>query len=158
MGSTTAALGSRFVVDRSFIQVKALAFLPNAAGTHHLVFRGCNAATGEEFHRFLGGGVEVLERSEDAVVREIGEELGATLVQPRLLGVLENIIEYADGPGHQVAFIYAGRLAEGDVVPPEGGTYYDLDVPIRVEWRPLDETAADIPLRPVGAAELIARA
>jgi 8-oxo-dGTP pyrophosphatase MutT (NUDIX family) len=76
------------VVDRSYIRVKAMAYLPNAAGTHHAVLRGSDPSDGRTFHRLLGGGVELGERSVEAVVREIAEELGATMLEPRLLGVL----------------------------------------------------------------------
>jgi ADP-ribose pyrophosphatase YjhB (NUDIX family) len=133
------------VVDRSFIRVKAMAYLPNAAGTHHAVLRASDPSDGRTFHRLLGGGVEVGETSEAAVVREIAEELGATLVAPRLLGVVENIYTYDGEPGHEVVFVYTGRLAEGDVVPPEGGWYDDVGIPMWVEWRPCDEVGVDAP-------------
>jgi ADP-ribose pyrophosphatase YjhB (NUDIX family) len=133
------------VVDRSFIRVKAMAYLPNAAGTHHAVLRASDPSDGRTFHRLLGGGVEVGETSEAAVVREIAEELGATLVAPRLLGVVENIYTYDGEPGHEVVFVYTGRLAEGDVVPPEGGWYDDVGIPMWVEWRPCGEVGVDAP-------------
>ena len=82
------------MVDRSFIRVKAMAYLPNAAGTHHAVLKASDPSDGRTFHRLLGGGVEPGERSEEAVVREIAEELRATLLEPRLLGVLENVFTY----------------------------------------------------------------
>lgn len=143
------------MIDRSHIRVKAFAVLRNAAGTHHLVMRWHDATKGEDFHRLLGGGVELGERSEAAVVREIAEELGATLLEPTLMGVLENIFEFAGERGHEVVFVYAGRLAEGDHVPPEGGTYADNGVPMRVEWRPLDDAGIDVPLYPDGLRELL---
>lgn len=143
------------MVDRPIIEVKALAYLPNRAGSHHLVWRGRSKATGEDFHRFLGGGVELLERSHEAVVREIREELGATMEDPVLLGVLENIFDYPGGGRHQIVFVYGGRLAEGDVVPVDGGTYYDLAVPIRVEWRPMDDSACEVPLFPLRVEKLL---
>jgi len=143
------------VVDRSVIRVKAMAVLTNAAGTHHLVMRWPDVVKGEDFHRLLGGGVELGERSEAAVVREISEELGATLLEPTLLGVVENIFEFDGEPGHEVVFVYAGRLAEGDHVPPEGGIFADNGVPMPVEWRPLDDAQVDLPLYPDGVAELL---
>ena len=137
------------------IRVKAMAVLRNAAGTHHLVMRWPDATQGEEFHRLLGGGVEPGERTVDAVVREIAEELGATLLDPELLGVVENIFEFEGEPGHEVVFVYAGRLAEGDHVPPEGATYADNGVPMPVEWRPLDDADVDLPLYPDGVRALL---
>ena len=55
--------------------------------------------------------------------------------------------------------MYAGRLAEGDVVPPEGGWYDDVGVPMWVEWRPIgapiegDEDT--LPLYPDGLGTLL---
>lgn len=143
------------MIDRPRIRVKALAVLCNAAQSHHLVIRWHDAAKGEDFHRLLGGGVEPGERSEAAVVREIAEELGATLLEPVLVGVLENIFEFEGEPGHEVVFVYAGHLAEGDHVPQEGATYADNGVPMRVEWRPLDDADVDVPLYPDGVRELL---
>ncbi len=145
------------MVDRPHIQVKAMSYLPNAAGTHHAVFKATDPSNGHTFHRLLGGGVELGERAEEAVVREIAEELRATLVEPRLLGVLENVFTYDGKPGHEVVFVYAGRLAEGDVVPPEGGWYDDVGLPMWVEWRRCDAGDDDgPPLYPDGVGKLIA--
>ena len=102
-------------------------------------------------------GVELGERAADAVVREIAEELGATLLEPRLLGVLENIFTYDGEPGHEVVFVYAGRLAEGDVLPEGGGEFADNGVPMWVEWRPLDDASVDLPLYPDGIGSLLGR-
>ena len=147
------------MVEGEYIRVKAMAYLPNAAGTHHAVLRGEDPLDGRSFHRLLGGSVEPGERSEDAVVREIAEELHATLVEPRLLGVLENVFTYDGKPGHEVVFVYAGRLAEGDVVPPAGGWYDDVGLPMWVEWRPDDAAGEDdahaLPLYPDGVGGLI---
>lgn len=143
------------MVDRSSIRVKAFAFLPDSTGTRHVVWRGTNPGRGE-FHRMLGGGIELGERSEEAVVREIREELGVELMAPRLLGVVENIFEFGGETGHEVVFVYGGRADRlEEVVPPEGGTFHDGDVPIRVEWRPLDDAGADVPLYPDGVAGLL---
>lgn len=143
------------MVDRSHIRVKAFAVLRNRAGTHHAVLRGYDPGEDQEFHRLLGGGIELGERSEAAVTREIAEELGATMLESELLGVVENIFEFDGQAGHEVVFVYAGRLAEGDHVPPEGGTYADNGVPMRVEWRALDDHDLDLPLYPDGARELL---
>jgi ADP-ribose pyrophosphatase YjhB (NUDIX family) len=144
------------MVERAVIRVKAMAYLPNAAGTHHAVLRGEDPSDGRIFHRLVGGGVEHGERAADAVVREVAEELRATLVEPRLLGVLESIFTFDGEPGHEVVFVYAGRLAEGDVVPPEGGWYDDLGIPMWVEWRPCDAPEHDsLPLYPDGVGALL---
>ena len=136
-----------------------MAYLPNAAGTHHAVLRGHDPDGERVFHRLIGGSVELGERSQDAVVREVAEELRATLVDTELLGVVENVFTYDGELGHEVVFVYAGRLAEGDVVPPEGGWYDDLGVPMWIEWRstadPGDGGEDALPLYPDGLGTLL---
>ncbi|HEY3530623.1 MAG TPA: NUDIX domain-containing protein [Nocardioides sp.] len=147
------------MLDRSSIRVKAMVYLPNAAGTHHAVLVGEDPDGGRRFHRLIGGGVELGERAVEAVVREVAEELHATLVEHRLLGVVENIFTYDGEQGHEVVFVYAGHLAEGDVVPPEGGWYDDVGVPMWVEWRPIaapvDGDDDTLPLYPDGLGSLL---
>jgi ADP-ribose pyrophosphatase YjhB (NUDIX family) len=147
------------MADRSYIRVKAMAYLPNAAGTHHAVLLSEDPAGARRFHRLIGGSVELGARAADAVVREVAEELRATLVGARLLGVVENLFTFDGEPGHEVVFVYAGRLAEGDVVPPEGAWYDDLGVPMWVEWRPVGAPSAGDedtpPLYPDGLGALL---
>lgn len=141
--------------DRSYIRTKAMAILLNAARTHHAVIRLADPTKDcPDFHRLVGGSVELGERSIDAVVREVGEELGTTLREPRLLGVLENVFVFEGEPGHEVVFLYAGELADPDVVPSEGGWFQDNGVPMFVEWRPVDDSGHEWPLYPGGAGDL----
>jgi hypothetical protein len=53
-----------------------------------------------------------------------------------------------------VVFVYAGRLAEADVVPPEGRAFLDGDQPGWVEWRPVNDDHAVL-LFPEGLQALI---
>jgi ADP-ribose pyrophosphatase YjhB (NUDIX family) len=98
--------------------------------------------------------VEPGERSVDAVVREIGEELGTALGEPRLLGVLENIFDSVSPTGHEVVFVYAGELADPGIVPPGGGWFQDNGERMFVEWRAVDDSGHELPLYPGGAGEL----
>jgi ADP-ribose pyrophosphatase YjhB (NUDIX family) len=81
-------------------------------GDRVLVARGVDPATGEPFYRPLGGGVEFGENAEAALRREIAEELGGTIEDPRLTGVLENIFEYAGRPGHEIIFVFDARFGD----------------------------------------------
>jgi ADP-ribose pyrophosphatase YjhB (NUDIX family) len=139
------------------IKVKAFAVLPSADGTHHLVLRGADPTKEpSEFHRLLGGHMELGESSRECVVREIREETGTALEEPRLLGVLESRFVYKDEPGHEIVFVYAGRLADPGVVGPEGGWLSDNSTPMWVEWRPIDDGEVALPLYPHGVDDLLA--
>jgi 8-oxo-dGTP pyrophosphatase MutT (NUDIX family) len=144
------------VREGSFIRVKAMVVLLNAGRSHHAVVRFTDTS-GEllHFHRLVGGGVEPGERSVDAVVREVGEELGTTLIEPRLLGVVESIYVNEGGPGHEVVFVYAGELADPDIIPPGGGWFQDNGEPMFVQWREVEDTGHPLPLYPEAAGGLV---
>lgn len=135
------------------IRVKAFAVILNDAGTHHAVAR-MSTTENPVFHRPLGGSIELGEYSADAVVREIREELDATLLSPELLGVTENVFMLEGETGHEVVFVYGGRLAEPSAVPSEGRAFVDVDQAGWVEWREVTGEP-DVPLFPDGLQALI---
>jgi ADP-ribose pyrophosphatase YjhB (NUDIX family) len=142
-------------VDRSRIRVKAFAVLLDESRSRHAVSR-MSTREHPTFHRPLGGSVELGERSADAVVREIREELDATLVDPEPWGVLENVFTINGETGHEIVFVYAGQLLEPGVIPAAGRSFMDLDEPGWVEWRALAGDPA-VPLFPEGLQALIDR-
>ena len=139
------------------IKVKVFAVILDETRTSHLVWRGHDE--GRPFHRLLGGHLEFGEASVDCAVREIGEELGARLLEPRLMGVLENVFVHEGEPGHEVIFVYAGDLDDPGNVPPEGRWFLDNEERYRVEWRPVDVAPdhphAAWPLYPTGLQEML---
>jgi ADP-ribose pyrophosphatase YjhB (NUDIX family) len=138
------------------IKAKAFAVILSADGSRHAVWRGTDATkTPKDFHRLLGGHIEFGEHAVDTVVREISEELGATLVDATLLGVLENVFSFEGRAGHEIVFVYGGRLAEDEVIPATGGVFFDNGQPIDVEWRPVADAGTPLPLYPSGADRLV---
>ena len=97
---------------RTIQGIRVLAIGVFREGDRILVARGVDPATGEPFYRPLGGGVEFGERAETALRREIAEELGGTIGELRLIGVLENIFEYAGRPGHEIIFVFDARFSD----------------------------------------------
>lgn len=137
--------------DRSHIRVKAMIIAPNDDGTAHAV--SLNRPTEEHpegHHRLIGGGVELGETHRDAIVREVGEELGATVADLRFLSTVESIYRIDGVLGHEVVFLYTGRLDP----PPAatGATLTEMDGSVvPVVWRPVDDRHEPLPLFP-GAA------
>jgi ADP-ribose pyrophosphatase YjhB (NUDIX family) len=127
-------------------------------GDEILVFEGCDPSVPERFYRPFGGGVEYGELSRDAVRREMREELGIELLEPRLIATLENIFEYGGEPQHEICFIYEAEPADP--------AFLELDSPPATEangerlvssWRPLSELLeGPSPLYPTGLPELLA--
>jgi 8-oxo-dGTP pyrophosphatase MutT (NUDIX family) len=77
-----------------------------------LVFEGHDPVKGETFYRPLGGGIEFGERSEDAVRRELKEELNVDIADLKYLGMLENLFTFNGNSYHEVVLIYDGTLTE----------------------------------------------
>lgn len=85
------------------------------------------------FCRPPGGGIEFWETSLEALRREVLEEIGAAVAEATLLGVIEERFVYIGEHRHEVAFIYAVRLADPSL--------YALDTILG------DEGGAPMPLR-----------
>jgi len=91
--------------------VKAIAVIRRPRDGALLVSEDLNPA-GAAFHRPLGGHVEYGEYARDTVQRELAEEIGQTLANVRLLGVLENIFDWGGALRHEVVFVFAAALAD----------------------------------------------
>ena len=55
-----------------------------------LVSKGYDNIKSEEFYRSIGGGIEFLENSKDALKREFKEDLGIDINVGEFLGISEN--------------------------------------------------------------------
>jgi ADP-ribose pyrophosphatase YjhB (NUDIX family) len=96
-----------------------------------------------------GGRVDLGETSDEALVREMQEELGEDVAVGRLLWVVENLFMLADEPTHELALMYAITL-------PPGSPFLDLahervtedaGMTLTLRWFPL-ATLAEVELRP----------
>jgi 8-oxo-dGTP pyrophosphatase MutT (NUDIX family) len=129
---------------------------------HHkdriLVFEGHDKVKDEIFYRPLGGGIEFGEKSEDAVRRELKEELNVDISDLKYLGVVENIYTFHGGSYHEVVMVYDGTLTESGL--------YEQDMilgkeangdDIRAMWKALDEFGEGKSiLYPPGLMEILA--
>ena len=102
-----------------------------------LVFRGDDPARDVVFYRPLGGGIEFGERSADAFLREMREELGAELTAVRYLGMIENIFTHAGKRGHEYCAAVRRQIRRSDVLRAPAWTGDDNGLPIPVMWKPL---------------------
>ena len=126
-------------------------------GDDILVNEAYDAATGESFYCPLGGEVEFGERAADAVARELREEIGADLAEVWPLGVLENIFVYEGTPGHEILFVFDGRLADASLYERETLVGEESNGQRFVaRWTPLSRFAAGgPPLYPDGLYALL---
>lgn len=141
--------------DRSHIRVKAMLVAPNEDFSAHVV--SLNAPTAENpdgYHRLIGGSVEAGETHRDAIVREVAEELGATIRDLTYVTVVENIFRIDGILGHEIVFIYTGRLEPSP--GPGGASLTETDGSIMpVLWRPVDDDRESVPLYPGSSPEWV---
>jgi len=122
-----------------------------------LVFEGYEKARDEIFYRPLGGGIEFGEKAEDAVRRELKEEINAEVGEVRYLGMLENIYVFNNKPYHEVVFIHDGALVDSGMYDQAMivGEEANGDT-IRAMWKSLDEfESGESILYPPGLLELL---
>ncbi len=128
-------------------------------GDRILVFEGYDPSKRERFFRPLGGGIEFGEYGRDALLREIREELGADITEPRFLGALENIFTYDGRPGHEICLVYEAAFSEPSWYERESLEGHEADGgAFRAYWKPVAEFERGLsPLYPEGLLELLRR-
>lgn len=122
-----------------------------------LVFQGHDRVDGDVFFRPLGGGVEFGETGQNALIREIQEELGFGITGVKYLGTLENIFIYQGEPGHEVVLIYDARFVDPKVYSQSNLHYTEgqgKEMPC--QWLSLEDVEKKkLHLYPLGLYELL---
>ncbi|MGA8209803.1 MAG: NUDIX domain-containing protein [Nocardioidaceae bacterium] len=135
-------------IDRSRIRVKAMMVAPNDGFSAHAV--SLNPPTAENpdgYHRLIGGSVELGEPHRNAIVREVDEELGATIRDLTFLTTIENIFRINGVLGHEIVFLYTGRLVPLPALDAASLTEDDGSV-VPVVWRPVRDAKEPLSLYP----------
>ena len=137
--------------------VRAIAICVVLRGGDIFVFEGHDAIKGENFYRPLGGTIEFGERSSQAVLREMREEINADVENLLYLGTLESIFIHEGQPGHEIVLVHQADFADTRLYDKEsvmgrednGGQFKAL-------WKPLaDFQNGQYPLYPDGLLELL---
>ncbi len=79
-----------------------------------LVSEGFDKIKNQTFYRCLGGGIEFLEKSTDALKREFKEEINVEIVVKEFLGISENIFTYQGKDAHEHVFYYNIDILDKD--------------------------------------------
>jgi len=79
-----------------------------------LVSEGYDDIKNQTFYRCLGGGIEFLEKSTDALKREFLEETNINIIIGNFLGVSENIFTYKGKNAHELVLYYEISLSDED--------------------------------------------
>src|SRR5437870_1428263 len=95
----------------------------------------------EDFWSLPGGRVEMLERAEDGLRREMQEELHEAVNVGRLLWVAENFFAFQGVAYHEIGLYFLACLPERSpllALRDEFHGFEDNGVQIRFRWFPLD--------------------
>jgi len=82
----------------------------------------------------VGGGVEINETSEEAVVREVREELGVRLAVDRLAFVQERFFQMGGQKYHEIVFFYLMQSCAALDIPDGSCTDHEGET---LHWLPL---------------------
>ena len=124
-------------------QIRPLAICVFRNKDRILVFEGYDPIKNQSFYRPLGGGIEFGEYGEEAVRREIMEELHTEIKDLSFLGMLENVFIFNGTPGHEIVMIYDGRLEDSGVYDKAVVTVIEANgEEVRAVWKSLDEFGA----------------
>ncbi len=80
-----------------------------------LLAESFDPAKNEKYLSPVGGGIDFGERSADAAIREVKEELGANANNLKLLGVIENLFNFNNQEGHDIVFIYEAEFKDHNI-------------------------------------------
>ena len=93
---------------------------------------------GEVYYYLPGGGIEFLETSEDALKREMKEELNIDIIDYGLSHIISNIFEIDGIKAHEIVQIYElYNIEDGKLID---GTTMEGDImPCTMKWIEIDE-------------------
>ncbi|GAB4485486.1 MAG: NUDIX hydrolase [Anaerolineales bacterium] len=137
-------------------RIRVIAICVFRNGNKILAFEGYDTIKQQAYYRPLGGTVEFGERSDQAVIREIREEINAEVIDLRYLGTIENIFIYEGNKGHELVQVYDGRFADESLYEKTIIQGVEKASPFRAVWVDLEKTGnGQPPLYPTGLVELL---
>ncbi|MFC7680763.1 NUDIX hydrolase [Paenibacillus sp. GCM10028914] len=81
----------------------------------------------DDFWNLPGGRVEFNESTEQALIRELQEELGVTIQIERLVYVNEDFFEYNDKKYHEIGFYYLMSLDENHEILLKNEEFFGIE-------------------------------
>ena len=101
---------------------------------------GYDSVKKEVFYRPFGGAIEFKEYSQDAIKREIMEELGQEITELTYLGMVENIFINEGKDGHEIVIIYEGQFQNKEMYDREPfDVFDDGNFCWKALWKPLED-------------------
>jgi ADP-ribose pyrophosphatase YjhB (NUDIX family) len=120
-------------------QIRAIAVALIYRGTDVLVMAVKDDSGAIKGWRPLGGAIEFGESAEEAVARELLEEIGSPIRCIKQLCVLENLYSHEGSPGHEVVFAFEAELLASELELKVGSSFVDGGMTNELAWRPVRE-------------------
>lgn len=86
------------------------------SGNRLLLSEGYDKVKDEYFYRPIGGGIDFQETSEQALIREFEEEIGANIKVIEKLDVVDNIFVFDGMPAHEIIFLFRVEFPEEQIL------------------------------------------
>lgn len=125
------------IKDNSRTVIKSIGVFVKDGKT--LASKGFDEKKAETFCRGIGGGVHFRETSENAMKREVKEELGCEVENLKLVDVAENVFTFNGEDRHQVIFLYTGDLSNKDLYKQDKIHIVEPYSEFDAEWIPIDD-------------------
>ncbi len=119
-------------------QIRVIAICIIRHGEKILVCEYFDKGKDTPFYRPLGGAVEFGETTEQALKREIQEEIQEDITDLKLLTALENLFTLEGKQGHEIVYVYDARFADPSVYERESFEVHEETEILRASWRSLD--------------------
>ena len=137
-----------------YLRVKAVCVFANRGCI--LLIEGYDTVENQRFFVPIGGRVEFGESTEQAIVREVAEELSVAITDLVLLGVLENRFTFEGVAGHEIVFVYDAEFVDSALYERHSLPGVEGQTSFTARW--LDPRNLEDPLYPDGLLDSISAA
>lgn len=139
----------------SRVRVKVVCVLRNAGRV--LLTHAVDSHDGRRFLLPPGGGVEFRERLDDAIRRELLEELNVAIPSPKRVGLVESLFHYSGVEEHELVFVYEAECDDPTIVALDEVPVLESDGQIlEARWyTPEEARGTGLPIFPEGLLELL---
>ena len=137
-------------------QVRLIAICVIRSKSKILVYKNYDKIRKKDFFRPVSANIEFGMQSVEALASELKENFVIKVHDLEYLGALENIYTYLGQNGHEVIFVYEGKIKESALDDSDGIDYTDGNKIVKLRWKELsDFHAGKDKLYPEGLAELL---
>ena len=99
----------------NYKKIRPTALLVAVKNNKILVIDGNDYHKSEKFYRLIGGGIEFGETGEQALKREVKEEINAEIENVKYLGLIENIFNYEGKNRHEIVLLYQANFKDKNI-------------------------------------------